>query len=140
MEEEANLSNLAYLISIGTIDIKMAFTKKGIFHDKFGIMKDKSGNIICFRGSNNETDAAFHSNYEAFDITCSWLASPFDYSKITKSIEAFNDLWENKAHGVHVCDVDEVVYKFLSFNRIVNHLRDRLFSSFLKIGGLILFL
>lgn len=117
-EEEANLSNLAYLISIGTIDIKMAFTKKGIFHDKFGIMKDKSGNIICFRGSNNETEAAFNSNYEAFDITCSWLASPFDYSKITKSIEAFNDLWENKAKGVHVCDVDEVVYKrILEYNK-----------------------
>ena len=118
IEEEANLSNLAYLISIGTIDIKMAFTKKGIFHDKFGIMKDHSGNIIYFRGSNNETDAAFHSNYEAFDITCSWLASPFDYSKITKSIEAFNDLWENKAHGVQVCDVDEVVYKkILEYNK-----------------------
>lgn len=118
MEEEANLSNLAYLISIGTIDIKMAFTKKGIFHDKFGIMKDKSGNIICFRGSNNETEAAFNSNYESFDITCSWLASPFDYSKITKSIEAFNDLWENKAKGVRVCDVDEVVYKrILEYNK-----------------------
>lgn len=118
IEEEVNLSNLAYLISIEIIDIKMAFTKKGIFHDKFGIMKDKSGNIICFRGSNNETDAAFHSNYEAFDITCSWLASPFDYSKITRSIEAFNDLWENKAHGVHVCDVDEVVYKkILDYNK-----------------------
>ncbi|MDF2605822.1 MAG: Helicase domain protein [Bacillales bacterium] len=118
IEEEANISNLAYLISIGTIDIKMAFTKKGIFHDKFGIMRDDSGNIICFRGSNNETDAAFHANYEAFDITCSWLASPFDYSKITKSIEAFNDLWENKANGVCVCDVDEVVYKrILEFNK-----------------------
>lgn len=118
IEEEASLSNLAYLISVGTIDIKMAFTKKGIFHDKFGIMKDKYGNIICFRGSNNETDAAFHSNYEAFDITCSWLASQFDYSKITKSIRAFSDLWENKTQGVHVCDVDEVVYrKILEYNK-----------------------
>ncbi|ABR48305.1 helicase domain protein [Alkaliphilus metalliredigens QYMF] len=117
-EEEANISNLAYLISIGTIDIKMAFTKKGIFHDKFGIMKDFAGNIICFRGSNNETDAAFHANYEAFDITCSWLASAFDYSKITKSIESFNNLWENRANDVYVCDVDEVVYKrILEFSK-----------------------
>lgn len=117
-EEEANISNLAYLISIGIIDIKMAFTKKGIFHDKFGIMKDDSGNIICFRGSNNETDAAFHANYESFDITCSWLASPFDYSKITKSIEAFNNLWENESNGIFVCDVDEVVYKrILEFSK-----------------------
>ncbi len=118
IEEHANLSNLAYLISIGTIDIKIAFTRRGIFHDKFGIMKDSYGNIICFRGSNNETDAAFHANYESFDITCSWLASEFDYSKISKSIEAFNDLWENKASGVYVCNVDKVIYnRILEFSK-----------------------
>ena len=118
IEEECNLSNLAYLISIGVIDIKMAFTKQGIFHDKFGIMKDSEGNIICFRGSNNETEAAFRSNYESFDITCSWKASEFDYSKITKSIEVFENLWENKTNGIHVCDVDEIIYnKILSFNK-----------------------
>lgn len=118
IEEECNLSNLAYLISIGTIDIKMAFTQEGIFHDKFGIMIDASGNIICFRGSNNETEAAFRSNYESFDITCSWKASEFDYLKITKSIGVFENLWENKTKGIHVCDVDEIIYKkILSFNK-----------------------
>ncbi|MFJ5717382.1 SNF2-related protein [Neobacillus sp. NPDC093127] len=118
IEEECNLSNLAFLISIGTIDIKMAFTQKGIFHDKFGIMKDASGNIICFRGSNNETEAAFRSNYESFDITCSWKASDFDYSKITKSIGVFENLWANKINGIHVCDVDEIIYKkILSYNK-----------------------
>ncbi|MGE6370731.1 SNF2-related protein [Planococcus kocurii] len=118
LEEERNLSNLAYLISIGTIDIKMAFTQKGIFHDKFGVMKDASGNIICFRGSNNETDAAFHSNYEAFDITCSWNSSDFDYSKITKSIETFENLWENRTNGIQVSDIDEVIFnKILTYNK-----------------------
>lgn len=118
IEEECNLSNLAYLISIGTLDIKMAFTKQGIFHDKFGILKDAGGNFICFRGSNNETEAAFRSNYESFDITCSWKASEFDYSKITKSIEVFENLWKNKTNGIHVCDVDEIIYsKILSYNK-----------------------
>lgn len=117
-EEEANISNLSYLISIGTVDVKIAFTRKGIFHDKFGILKDSAENIICFRGSNNETDAAFHLNYESFDITCSWLASKFDYGKIVKSIEAFNNLWNNQTIGVFVCDVDEVVYnRILEFNK-----------------------
>lgn len=117
-EEEWNLSNLAYLISIGIIDIKMAFTQKGIFHDKFGIMEDKGGNIICFRGSNNETTAAFHANYEAFDITCSWQASTFDYSKITKSVETFENLWNNKVANVHICNMDKVVTeKISSYNK-----------------------
>lgn len=118
LEEEQNLSNLAYFISIGTIDIKMAFTRKGIFHDKFGVMKDGIGNIICFRGSNNETDAAFHSNYESFDITCSWNSSEFDYSKITKSIETFENLWENRINGIQIRNIDEIILnKILAYNK-----------------------
>ncbi|MEG2832254.1 MAG: SNF2-related protein [Bacilli bacterium] len=118
LQEEMNLSNLAYLISIGTVDIKMAFTKSGIFHDKFGIMKDNAGNIICFRGSNNETDAAFKANYESFDITCSWQSSTFDFSKITKSIEVFENLWNNSTEDIFVCTIDNIIRdKILSYNR-----------------------
>lgn len=118
LQDKLNLSNLAHLIAIGTIDIKMAFTKQGIFHDKFGIMKDKSNNIICFRGSNNETDAAFRANYESFDITCSWQASQFDFAKITKSIEVFENLWSNNTDDIYVTDIDSVIKdKILSYNK-----------------------
>ena len=117
LSEQCNLSNLAYLISIGTIDIKMAFTRNGIFHDKFGILKDAENNIICFRGSNNETEAAFKANYESFDITCSWQSSEFDFSKITKSMEVFENLWNNITEGVCVCNVDDVIRdKILTYN------------------------
>lgn len=109
LEEESCLSNLAYLITLGIIDIKIAFTKAGIFHDKFGIAGDLAGNLICFRGSNNETEAAFDANYEAFDITCSWLASAFDYSKITKSRETFEKLWDGQVEGIVTCDPDQVL-------------------------------
>lgn len=116
--DQSNLSNLSYLIAKGTIDIKMAFTKHGIFHDKFGIMHDENENIICFRGSNNETHAAFHSNYESFDITCSWQASDFDYSKIVKSIDIFDKLWNNKTDNIIVSEIDTIIYdKILSFNK-----------------------
>lgn len=118
LNDECNLSNLAHLISREIIDIKMAFTKSGIFHDKFGIVKDQENNIICFRGSNNETDAAFRVNYEAFDITCSWQCSDFDFSKITKSVEVFEDLWNNNTKDIHVCDVDKVIHeKILSYDK-----------------------
>lgn len=105
LEEKKNLSNLAYLLSIGVIDIKMAFTTEGIYHDKFGVLKDSHGNIIHFRGSNNETQAAYNLNYEAFDITCSWLASSFDYSKITKGMETFEKLWNNQVPNIYVGEV-----------------------------------
>lgn len=118
LEEERNISNLAYLISLGIIDIRIAFTREGIFHDKFGIMEDELGDVICFRGSNNETEAAFCANYEAFDITCSWQSSTFDYSKITKSKETFEKLWNNAAENVLVCDISQVLYQeILSHNK-----------------------
>lgn len=44
--DQVRLNNLAYLISIGMIDIKVAFTKEGIFHDKFGIFEDLNGNVV----------------------------------------------------------------------------------------------
>lgn len=113
LEEERNISNLAYLVGLGVIDIKVAFTQEGIFHDKFGIVEDAEGNIICFRGSNNETAAAFESNYEAFDITCSWQTSPFDYSKITKSQQTFEKLWSNQMENICVLEMDSLVYQEL---------------------------
>lgn len=109
LEEEKQISNLAYLISLGIIDIKIAYTVNGIFHDKFGIMEDAEGEFICFRGSNNETDAAFQKNYEAFDITCSWQASPFDYEKITKSKQTFEKLWTNQVENIWVCDLSQAM-------------------------------
>ena len=118
LEEERNISNLAYLISLGIIDVKIAFTEEGIFHDKFGIMEDEIGDIICFRGSNNETAAAFNFNYEAFDITCSWQTSEFDYAKITKCKEVFEKLWTDTEKKIAVRDIDDVVLnEILSYNR-----------------------
>jgi hypothetical protein len=118
LEEERNISNLAYLISLGIIDIRIAFTREGIFHDKFGIMEDEVGDVICFRGSNNETAAAFSANYEAFDITCSWQSSSFDYSKIIKSKESFEKLWNNETKNILVCDLSHVLYQeIISHNK-----------------------
>lgn len=113
LEEERNISNLAYLISIKVVEIKIAFTSSGIFHDKFGIIEDDDNNVICFRGSNNETHAAFNTNYESFDITCSWQCSPFDATKIEKSLETFEKLWNNLDGRLLVCDMDQVLYEEL---------------------------
>lgn len=124
LDEERNLSNLAYLISLGIIDIKMAFTCRGIFHDKFGILEDSAHNIICFRGSNNETEAAILANYESFEITCSWQVSEFDKEKITKNINTFNKLWSNTHSGILVRDIDSILYK-----EIMTHNRKKIINE-----------
>lgn len=108
--EEMNLSNLAYLISIGIVDLKIAFKIDGIFHDKCGIFWDAEGNILSYRGSNNETYAAIENNYEAFNVTCSWIDEGGFYKKgIDKSIIEFNTLWENKHNDIIVMEFDDIV-------------------------------
>ena len=112
LQEEKNISNLAYLISLGIVDVKIAFKTAGIFHDKGGVFTDSEGNKIAFRGSINETDAATHVNYESFGVACSWLdCNGFYLNGIKKSEEEFKLLWENKKSGMIVRPAQEVVIR-----------------------------
>lgn len=110
--EERRLSNLAYLVAEGVVDIKIAFRNSGIFHDKTGIATDKEGNVICFRGSNNETKAAIDDNYESFTVTCSWLdCNGFYSSGIRESQAEFEALWNNEKDNLVVLPMDELILK-----------------------------
>lgn len=118
LEEEKNISNLAYYIATGVIDVKIAFVKKGIFHDKYAIFEDEFHNRICMRGSNNETEAALRLNYESFELTCSWLASAFDNEKINIQNDKFDSLWKNETEDIDVVDIPEILKKkILTFNK-----------------------
>ncbi len=68
LEEEDNLSNLSYLISIGVVEIRIAYIKRGIFHHKMGYAESDDGTSIFFMGSNNETEASIKTNYESFMV------------------------------------------------------------------------
>lgn len=119
-DEQINFYNLAHLIAINKVDIKIGFKTTGIFHSKFGLCEDTDGNVIYFTGSNNETYAAIENNFESFDITTSWLASPFDMQKIVHARQEFNTLWANKAQmmNVHVKDINEIIkQKIMAFDK-----------------------
>jgi len=110
-EEQVNFYNLAHLIAQGYVDIKIGFVKEGLFHSKFGICKDIEDNIIYFSGSNNETYAAIAHNYEAFDVTTSWLSSEFDQQKLYKAQLQFDQLWNDEARerNIFVKEINEIV-------------------------------
>ena len=93
--DKMKLSNLAYLISIGLVDIKIGFTTSGLFHAKYGIMTDEKGNSIYFSGSFNETENAFINNFERIDVKKSW-ASQDDDTYIAGEQESFDLLWNGK--------------------------------------------
>ena len=47
--------------------------KKGIFHQKVGILEDSKGNKISFSGSDNETAFGWKNNIEEFKVFRSWV-------------------------------------------------------------------
>jgi SNF2 family DNA or RNA helicase len=118
LEDSKSISNLAFLIANGVVDIKIAFTMSGIFHDKFGIFIDNNNNKLYFRGSNNETDFSVTSNYESFETTCSWNADVRELIKIDNAISSFDLLWNNNYKQAIVCDIPKCVKdRLIEFNK-----------------------
>lgn len=100
--------------------------KKGIFHDKSGILHDDYGNIICFTGSNNETYAAIENNYEKFNLTCNWIAEGTGFYEdiITSTISDFEKLWNNELDGIVVKEAEKVI-----MNEIIKHDKDKIITE-----------
>ncbi len=122
---DIDFSNLAYLVSIGVVEIKIAFTSPGIFHDKYGLMYDQCNNYLYFRGSNNETIAAILNNYESFETTTSWNCNESELYKIDSAVKDFEELWDNKKSGVIVKDIPECVKE-----KIISYSKGKIILSF----------
>ena len=107
-EEKKKFSNIAYLISINLVEIRVAFTRKGIMHAKVGIVSDGTDKIL-FSGSLNETRAAFLRNYEVVSVEKSW-ESNYVRDSIDYMEEEFNQLWENNSEQeIVVKEFDEIL-------------------------------
>lgn len=102
--EKERLAWISHLISVGKLDIKVAFSKKlsrnAMFHEKMGIISDEQGNSIAFTGSMNETANAFFNNYESFDVYCSW--NEYEKDRVEDKIKAFASIWENLENSLEV--------------------------------------
>lgn len=101
---------LAYLVSEGIIDVKIAVAGssssaniKRLFHDKVGVFSDTAGNSVGFRGSMNETykGLASDGNIESIDVFPSWLESR-DKDRVNSAKDLFEMLWTNIVDNVAV--------------------------------------
>ena len=119
LENRDNLSNLAFLMECGIVQIKFAFCKNGgLFHIKSGYIEDEYGNTLCFKGSNNETSESIRFNYESFDVTTSWLSSPHDSARIVDEKVRFEQMWAGGNEHVVVVDPNGSFMKYItSFNK-----------------------
>ena len=124
LDDTIKLSNLAYLMGCGLVEVKFALCRNGLFHEKSGYAEDSEGNCLCFNGSNNETKMSFDSNYEKFEVTASWLSGEFDRRKISGEREEFDSLWNGTNKHVMVSNPPE---SFDTYLKSVN--RGRLFRN-----------
>lgn len=107
---QQQLGNLAFMIAMGRARIKIALTKKGLFHDKFGIISSGSEKVF-FNGSANETKNGMQINYESISVDTSWDLSKNVQYRIKSNQERFERLWNDKEDGVKVVEVSEIAYE-----------------------------
>ena len=118
--EEERLNWLAYLISSGHMEIKVAFTPPqkttGMYHEKIGILYDVDGNKIAFTGSMNETINAFHNNYESIVVFNSFISE--DRQRVLDLEYDFDSLWAGREANIEVIDFPNVVKeKLISYKK-----------------------
>lgn len=110
VKTQKQLGNLAFMIAMGRARIKVALTKKGIFHDKFGIITSNDEKVF-FNGSVNETKSGMDINYESISVDTSWDSSKNVQGRIESYIERFERLWNDKEPGVKVIEVSDIAYE-----------------------------
>lgn len=121
--EQARLNLLSNLIAAGIMQIKIAFLEKdgelGMFHEKLGLMTDADGNTVAFSGSMNETESAFHTNYESIDVYTSWSK---DEDRVNDKVSAFTAMWGDFEPGISVVDFPQVSDAIMERYRVTDAL------------------
>ena len=106
------LEILAWLVEQGRLEVKVAVPCDGnrkplsgtaIFHEKAGIVEDKTGQKLAFAGSLNETAAGWTANFESLHVFTSWS----DPARVALEEEHFAKLWADKARRAIVVDVPQ---------------------------------
>lgn len=109
-----SLELLAWMIARGTLDVKVAIPcdpqrrvirSDAIFHEKTGIIEDKTGDRIAFSGSINETVSGWTTNWESFNCFTSWN----DAGRVDAEEASFAKLWADRAPRAIVFDVPSAV-------------------------------
>ena len=109
------LELLAWMVGRGILDVKVAvpcdsdgkpIPADGIFHEKTGIIEDRSGERIAWTGSLNETGAGWRRNWESISVYTSWGPEP---GRVDKEEANFALIWAGKARRVIVLDVPSAV-------------------------------
>ncbi len=113
--EEAALELLSWMVARGFLEVRVAIPctadrrpceGDAIFHEKVGIVEDKTGDRLVFAGSLNETAAGWTSNWESFYV---FPSGEGGLRYVREAEENFARLWANKARRCLVFDIPQAV-------------------------------
>ena len=113
------LELLAWMVAKGILEIRLAVARhpdsgellgeNGLFHAKYGIIRDGSGDRIGFSGSINETLAGWTRNWDSFLLMTSWM----NREHVESMEMTFQRLWENREKTAIVMDLGDALKKQL---------------------------
>ena len=113
------LELLAWMIARGHLEVKVAvpcdldgrpIPSDGIFHEKAGIVADRSGDRLAWNGSLNETAAGWRRNWESINVYTSWGPEP---GRVDDEEANFARIWANRSKRVIVLDVPDAARRDL---------------------------
>lgn len=100
------LNILSWLIYQGKLEIKIAYSMSfNLYHEKFGVMTDSSGNSIAFIGSANESLGGLSNNFEKIEV----FFDSGDAHRIDQMNEDFERLWRNETKGLEIIQLSNRV-------------------------------
>ena len=118
-EASSALELLAWMVARGHLDVKVAVpcdasgklvNDDGIFHEKAGIIEDRTGEKIAWNGSLNETTAGWRTNWESINVYTSWGPQP---ERVVAEETNFARIWANRSPRLSVFDVPDAVRRDL---------------------------
>lgn len=128
---------LAWLVHQGHLEIRVGLpvhegqisTDGAIFHAKEGVIKDSTGDRLAFTGSINETPNGWTTNYETFDVFCSWKG---EERRVDAKERHFLRLWQNEDPGVRTFSLPEAFRQQLAIYAPAEGALPRRLKPFLK--------
>lgn len=108
------LALLAWMVAEGRLDVRVGIpcdeqrrpiSAGGLFHEKAGIIEDKTGERLAFNGSLNETAAGWTQNWDTLNVFTSWR----DRDRVDAEDANFAKLWAGQAKRVITLDVPTAV-------------------------------
>ena len=113
------LELLAWMVARGHLEVQVAVPcdsqrrpihETALFHEKSGIIEDRTGKKIAWTGSLNETGAGWRRNWETINVYTGWGV---DAKRLAAEERNFDRIWCKRSNRVIVMDVPEAVRRDL---------------------------